>query len=75
MVLSTLMTIFLEISKFRCQERKTIEIGQRRARNSRQIDIDASCISGNDIENFLGLINRNLGCLKVVQWMCLNRLE
>lgn len=75
MVLSTLMTIFLEISKFRCQERKTIEIGQRRARNSRHIDIDASCNSGNDIENFLGSINRNLGCLKVVRWMCLNRLE
>ena len=46
MVLITLITIFLEISRLRCQERKTIEMGQRRARNSRHIDIDASCNVG-----------------------------
>ena len=40
-VLLTLTRIFLEIARFRCQERMTIDNGQRSARNSRKMDIDA----------------------------------
>ena len=58
-VLITLIVIFLDISSFKCHDRMMMEIGQRRARKSRNSDMVAPYERGQDRKSHHLTVNPN----------------